>query len=129
MTPRSPVAAILWENWQLSRLEAAQRLAQGIVGASAALILFNADATVAFWILIATHAFFWFSIAKLNGGQFFDGYKPGFPFHLLYSRPVSTASIVGVAMVYDAVSCTALYLVSSAFLRFALGAPLPLFSV
>ena len=129
MTTRSPIVAILWENWRLSRVEAAQRLAQGIVAASAALTFFHADAAVAFWILIATHSFFWFSIAKLNGGQFFDGYKPGFPFYLLYSRPVPTVTIVGAAMLYDAVSCTALYLVSSAFLRFAFGPPLPLFSV
>jgi hypothetical protein len=129
MTRRSPIVAMLWENWRLSRVEAAQRLAQGIVAASAALTLFDADATMAFWILIATHAFFWFSIAKLNGGRFMDGYKPGFPLYLLYSRPVPTVRIVGVAMVYDAVSCTAFYLVSAAFLRFAFGPPLPLFSV
>jgi len=129
MTMRSPIVAMLWENWRLSRNEAAQRLAQGIVAASAALTFFDADATIAFWILIATHAFFWFSIAKLNGGRFMDGYKPGFPLYLLYSRPVPTVTIVGVAMVYDAVSCTAFYLVSAAFLRFAFGPPLPLFSM
>ena len=129
MTMRSPIVAMLWENWRLSRNEAAQRLAQGIVAASAALTFFDADATIAFWILIATHAFFWFSIAKLNGGRFMDGYKPGFPLYLLYSRPVPTVTIVGVAMVYDAVSCTAFYLVSAAFLRFAFGPALPLFSM
>ena len=43
-----------------------------------------------------------------------DGYKPGFPLYLLYTRPVPTVVFVGVAMAYDALSCVALYLVSAA---------------
>jgi hypothetical protein len=125
----SAVVALLWENWRLSRVEAAQRLAIGLVAASAVLALSDNGATVAFWILIAMHAFLYFSIAKLNGGRFMDGYKPGFQLHLLYTRPVPTAVFVGVGMAYDALSCTALYLVSAALLRFAFDEPLPLFSV
>ena len=49
MTTRSPIVAILWENWRLSRVEAAQRLAQGIVAASAALTFFHADAATIPW--------------------------------------------------------------------------------
>ncbi len=125
----SPVLAIVWENWRLTRLEAAQRLALGIVAGSAALVLLgDAGATVAFWILIVLHGFFYFSIAKLNGGRFADGYKPGFPLYLLYTRPVSTATFVGVAMAYDALTCAALYVASVALLGFAFGQPLPLFS-
>ncbi len=45
------------------------------------------------------------------------------------TRPVSTVTFVGVAMVYDAVSSAVLYLVSAALLGFAFGQPLPLFSV
>ena len=33
----SPVLAMLWENWRLTRVEAAQRLVQGIVLAAAVL--------------------------------------------------------------------------------------------
>ena len=34
MKLRSPVAAILWETWRVTRVEAAWRLAFGIVGDS-----------------------------------------------------------------------------------------------
>jgi hypothetical protein len=120
---------MLWEHWQLTRVEAAQRLGLGLVAGSAALVLFDdAGATIAFWILIALHGFFYFSIAKLNGGRFMDGYKPGFPLYLLYTRPVSTIAIVGVGMTYDAISCAALYVVSAAVLGFAFDQPLPLLS-
>ncbi len=127
---RSPVLAMLWENWQVTRVEAAQRLGLGLVAGSAALILLDAGAPVAFWILIVLHGMcVWFSTLKLNGGRFMDGYKPGFPFYLLYTRPVPTVVLVGVAMAYDAISCMALYLGSAAFLGFAFGQPLALFSV
>jgi len=125
----SPIAAMLWENWQLTRVEAGLRLGLGLVGASAAIVLFDSGATIAFWILIAMHAWFWFSIAKLNGGRFMDGYKPGFPLYLLYTRPVPTVVFVGVAMVYDAVTCVLLYVASAALVGFAFGKPLPLLSV
>jgi len=129
MNLRSPILAMLWENWRLTRVEAALRVGLGIVAGSGALVLFEDGATFAFWILIAIHAVFWLSIAKLNGGRFMDGYKPGFPLYLLYTRPVPTVVFVGVAMAYDAISCVALYLASAALLGFAFGQPLPLFSV
>lgn len=130
MRLRSPIIAMLWENWRLSRVEAAQRLALGLVAASLALVLNSRNGTsIALWILIAAHGFFWFSISKLNGGRFVDGYKPGFPLYLLYTRPVRTAVFVGVTVAYDAVSCAALYLVSAAFLGFAFDKPFPLLSV
>lgn len=129
MNLRSPLVAMLWENWQLSRVEAGQRFALGLVAGGGALALFDNGATIAFWILVAVHVFFWFSISKLNGGRFSDGYKPGFPLYLLFSRPVPTSTFVAVAMVYDALSCTALYLVSAALLSFVFDKPLPVFSM
>jgi len=127
---RSPIVAMLWENWRLTRVEAALRFALGIVAGSAALLMSGAGATVAFWILITLHGMcVWFSILKLNGGKFMDGYKPGFPFYLLYARPVPTVVFVGATMAYDAISCAALYLLSAALLEFAFRQPLPLFSV
>lgn len=129
MKLRSAISAMLWENWQVSRIEAAQRVALGIVAGSAALAFLDSGQNVAFWILIAIHSMIWFSIAKLNGGRFMDGYKPGFPFYLLFTRPVPTIVFVGVAMAYDAITCTALYLASAALLGVAFGKSLPLFSV
>jgi hypothetical protein len=129
MNMRSPIVAMLWENWRLTRAEAAQRLALGIVGASAILLLFDAGMTKAFWFLVWLNSVFWLSISKLNGGGLVDGYKPGFPLYLLYPRPVPTAALVGVAMAYDAVSGAVLYLVAAAIVGFAFGQPFPLFPV
>ena len=92
MTMRSPIVAMLWENWRLTRVEAAQRLALGIVAGSAALLLFDNGATLRSGSYLLD-AFFWSSIAKLNGGRFMDGYKPGFPLYLLYTRPVPTVVV------------------------------------
>ncbi len=130
MNGAAPILAMLWENWRLTRIEAAQRLVLGLILGSAALaFLGDKGPSPAFWTLVALHSMIWFSIAKLNGGRFADGYKPGFPFHLLYRAPVSTATFVGVAMAYDAITCTALYLVSAALLGFAFEKSLPLFSM
>ena len=127
MNTRSPIVAMLWENWRLSRVEAAQRLVLGLLVPSAVLA-FNTDKahSVALWMLIVAHAFFYFSIARLNGGRFMDGYKPGFPLYLLYTRPVPTAVLVGVPMLYDAISCAALYVVSVLIIGFAFGTWFPL---
>ena len=38
---RSPIVAMLWENWRLTRVEAAWRMSLGIVGGAVALILFR----------------------------------------------------------------------------------------
>jgi hypothetical protein len=126
MMVAASIGALLWENWRLTRIEAAQRLGLGILGGSAALLLIGNGTSVAFWILFALNAFFYMSIAKLNGGKFMDGYKPGFPLYLLYTRPVPTSVFVGVAMAYDAISGVASYLVSAAILGYAFGQPFPL---
>jgi hypothetical protein len=127
MNLASPVAAMLWENWRLTRVEAGQRLALGLVAGGGALLLFGVGQ--AFWILVTMHAFFYMSIAKLNGGKFMDGYKPGFPLYLFYTRPVSTATYVGVAMAYDAITAAVMYVASAALLSQVFGQPLPLFSI
>lgn len=126
---RSAVMAMLWENWQLTKVEAAQRLGQGIIGGAAAILLFGGGATLAFWILVSVNAFFWFSIAKLNGGRSLDGYRPGFPLYLLYTRPVRTSVLVGVAMAYDALSAAASYVVSALVLGLVFKQSFPLVSV
>ena len=125
MNSARPIVALLWENWRLTRVEAGLRVGLGIVLGSAALAMSGNGATIALWILFLLHAVFYLSIAKLNGGRFMDGYKPGFPLYLLYTRPVPTAAFVGVAMAYDAISSAAGYLVSAAILGFAFGQQLP----
>lgn len=129
MISSAPITALLWENWRLTRIEAGQRIALGIVIGSTVLAKSGNGAIVALWVLFSLHAVFYLSIAKLNGGRFVDGYKPGFPLYLLYTRPVPTVAFVGVAMGYDAISSAAGYLLSAAILGFAFGQPLPLLPV
>lgn len=129
MSRATPILAMLWENWRLTRVEAVQRFALGIVAGSLALTFSANGAKVAFWILILLHSMIWFSIARLNGGKFTDGYKPGFPFHLWYTKPLSTVTLVSVLLLYDAITCTALYLASAVVLGLVFGQPLPLSSV
>jgi hypothetical protein len=132
MTMRSPVVAMLWENWRLTRTETVWHLALGIVAASAVLVVFAAvapnetakdfGAVIALVLIMMFHSVGWFSINKLN----FE--RPGFPFYLLYTRPVRTAVAVGIAMAYWAVVSAALYLVSALLLRIASGYAFPLFA-
>jgi hypothetical protein len=126
---RSPVLAMVWEHWRLTLGESAWRLSFGLVAGSAALALSGSGATIAVWILLSQHGIFSMSIAKLTGGRFMDGYRPGFPLHLLYTRPVRTRAIVGVAMMYAAVSGAAMYAASAALLGLAFGQALPLLSM
>jgi len=130
MNLRSPLIAMLWEQWRLTRVEAAQRVAFALVVASGALA-FNPDKgeAMAAGILLMAFVMFWFSISRLNGGQMMDGYKPGFPLYLLYARPVTTAQFVLVALLYDALSCLVLYLLCAGVLMFVFGKAMPLFSV
>jgi hypothetical protein len=131
---RSPILAILWENWRLTRLEVAARLAVGVLGASAVLVVFAAaapdhqgiqdfGAAVALVVVVFPHFLGWLSIFGLNGD------RPGFPFSLLYTRPVRTAVLVGVPMVYLTAAAAATYLVSALLLRVTSGYPFPLLPV
>ena len=139
MTMHSPIVAMLWENWRLTRLEAAHRLALGIVGGSAVLVFFAAvaenaasrdvGATITLGVITFITFPLWLSISKPKGGRFLDGYRPGFPLSLLYTRPVRTAVLVGVPMAYLAALAAAVYLVSALVLRWTFGYPFPLLPV
>lgn len=132
VTMLSPVVAMLWEQWRLTRGEIAWRLVLSIAAASAVLMLAsltsseivrNMAAVMALVLLVAPHALGWFSIAMLNRGQ------SGFPLYLLYTRPLRTAVIVGVPMAYLAALPAALYVVSALLLRLLFGHPFPLLPV
>ena len=139
MTLRSPVAAILWETWRVTRVEAAWKLASGIVAALAVLALsatfapadnpkshedvMDLAAAIAMTILVLPLLAPWLSPAALNGS------RPGFPLYLLYTRPVQTAVIVGLPMAYLTAMSSAIYLVSALFLRVTSGYAFPLLPV
>jgi hypothetical protein len=137
MTMRSPVVAILWESWRLTRVEAAWRLALGIVASLAVPVVFGVvaanfvedreavtklGAVVALFLVVLPNLVNWQSVAQLNG------LRPGFPFHLLYPRPVRTAVLVGVPMMYLTVAPTAIYVISALLLRATFGYSFPLLS-
>ena len=93
---RSPGHALLWEIWRVTRVEAAWRLAIGIVGGLAALVLCAAlappddpktfqafkdfGAVIAMILIVLPHFMGWLLLPKLNDG------RPGFPLYLLYTR-------------------------------------------
>jgi len=138
MTLRSPIVAMLWELWRLTRVEIAWKIVLPLGVALAALGLGGAlapsDTPASFPVTDAIAAFAliaivlpqlvpWLSIGKLYGGQ------PGFPFSLAYTRPVRTSVIVGVPMAYVTVVQTAMYLVSAIVLRVTSGYAFPLLPV
>jgi hypothetical protein len=136
---RSPVLAILWETWRLTRVEAAWKLAFGIAGGLAVLALCAAvapadnatrsedimdlGAAAAMILLVLPHITGWFSLARLNGGG------PGFPLYLHYTRPVRTAVIVGLPTVYLTAASWAIYFASALLLRVASGYAFPLLPI
>jgi hypothetical protein len=136
---RSPAVAILWEIWRVTRVEAAWKLALGIVGGLAVLGLGAAFApadnatryerimddcaAIAMILIVLPHVAGWFSLARLNGG------RPGFSLYLQYTRPVRTAVIVGLPMVYLTAVSWAIYLASALLLRVASGYAFPLLPV
>ena len=139
MTMRSPIAAVLWEIWRVTRVEAGWKLACGIVGGLAILALCAAvapagdakkyedimdnGAAIAMILLVLPHLVSWLSLARFNGG------RPGFPLYLLYTRPVRTAVIVGLPMAYLTALSAAVYLGSALLLRVASGYAFPLMPV
>jgi hypothetical protein len=138
---RSPVAALLWESWRLTRVEMVFRMALAIIVGGAPLLVSStagnsgpmtransADgAAAASLFLIACIAMpFWFGIALLKGGRPIDGGAPGFPFTMGYPRPVSTAFLVGVPMTYFALAAAAAYVVPAVVLGAIFGYAFPL---
>ena len=139
MKLHSPVVAMLWELWRLTRTEVAWKLALPIGAGLAALALGAAFgpsddptkyedvndnvAALALTLIVIPHLPGWLSMAKLNGGQ------PGFPFYLVYTRPVRTAVIVGLPMAYLTAMSAAIYLVSALLLRVTSGYAFPLLPV
>jgi hypothetical protein len=124
---------MLWENWRLTRVEAAWKLALTIIGGLTVMVVFAAlapnetirafGAVVALIVIVMPNIMGWFSIPKINGA------RAGFPYSLHYSRPVRTAVLVGVPMAYQVVMPTAMYLAVALLLRVVSGYPFPLLPV
>src|SRR5688572_19361811 len=74
-------------------------------------------------LIVVPHVMGWFSLTMLTAGM------PGFPLHLLYTRPIRTAVLVGVPMAYLTIVSAAIYLVSALVLRVTSGYAFPLLPV
>jgi hypothetical protein len=136
---KSPIHAILWETWRVTRVEVAWKLAFGIVSGLAVWVLcaifapagdaqryediMDNGAALAMILLVMPHLAGWISPARLNGG------RPGFAFYLHYIRPVRTAVMVGLPMAYLTAASSAIYLVSALLLRTISGYAFPLLPV
>lgn len=131
MTARSPVVAILWEVFRVTRAEAFWRLALSTLGGALVLAAFAAfapeqddvhpfGAAVALFILILPTLVPWLSLAKLTAG------RPGYPFTLLYTQPLRTPVLVGVQMAYLTAASAAIYIVGALVLRTTSGYAFPL---
>src|SRR5687767_14659161 len=126
MTTRSPIIAILWELWRVTRVEAAWKLALGVVVALAPVIvpavvapsasaeryedIRDSVASFALMPLYLPHLMGWFSVAALSGG------RPGFSLYLHYSRPIGTAVMVGLPTAYLTFLTFAIYLLSASLM-------------
>lgn len=120
---RTPVMAMLWELWRVTRLETAFRMLLTVsLGATLRFVTPEHDrdlvAMVALLLAVLLAAPFWLSIAG-----------PGFPFHLGYVRPVRTWMLVGVPMAYLAGVAAASYLVPVILLGAVFGYTFPLLPV
>jgi len=136
---KSPIHAMLWEIWRVTRGEIAVRLALGIVGGLLVLAWCAVSATsenakgaenikdfgaaIALVLLVVPHFIGWAFLARLNGGRL------GFPLYLHFTRPVRTVVVVGLLMAYLVAVPTAIYLASALLLRVISGYPFPLLPV
>ena len=133
MTLRSPVAAMLWELWRVTRAEAAWKLGVGFVVPLTALMVsavFAPDENAKWyqdmtgglaWIgkllVYLPHIMLWVSVAGLNNGRL------GFPLYLHFTRPIRTAVMVGLPMAYLTFVTFAICLVSASVLKATAGYP------
>ena len=141
---RTPIAALLWESWRLTRGEMAFRMALalavgGMILAAARALgrvsggdpaemakLVDFGAVITLFLIAFIAMPFWFGIALLKGGRPSDGGKPGFPFTMGYPRPISTGLLAGVPMTYFAVAAAASYVVPAVVLGALFGYSFPL---
>jgi hypothetical protein len=133
---RTPIAAMLWENWRLTRVEIAFRITSSAILGAAVLVLVDLvvpgpglGATAALFLVALLNFPMSLVIAKLNGGTLLDGGRPGFPFPFGYTRPVRTALLVVVPMAYLGATAAASYVVPVVALGAVFGYDFPLLPV
>ncbi len=123
MSRWSPAAAMLWEQWRLTRRQ---------------LLFFGALAGLSGWALLAGAAdrdrvaylvlmtLLIVAIMALASMCLVAGRATvGFPYTLAFGRPARTSLFVAVPMLYRAAACAAIYAIPAAALRTAYGVPFP----
>ena len=133
---RTPIAAMLWENWRLTRFEIAARMVLSAILGAAVLVFVNLlvpgpalGATATLFLVAFINLPMSLIIAKLNGGTLLDGGRPGFPFRFLYTRPVPTTLLVGVPMAYQGAMAAGSYVVPVVALGAVFGYDFPIVPV
>lgn len=122
--------AMLWELWRTSRFELLVRLAWQVAiifliytataDASAPEIAVVRGVVVLLLAISST-----FSMTWLNALDSED-VNNGFSFRLGFTRPVSTARLVALPMLFSVVVAVSFYLLPAALFRFLMGVPMPL---
>ena len=127
---RSPIAAMLWENWRLTRVEAAQRLGLGIVAGLSrnAHVRQRRDRCVLDPLMLSTPLLLCPLPSSMAAGSW-TGTSPAFRSIFFTHVRSRRLSFVGVAMAYDAITNVAMYLRIRGLLMLVFGQPLPLLSV
>jgi hypothetical protein len=134
---RSPSRAILWEIWRVTRVEISWRLsfciATGLIAvASFAAIAANSGnpesaeargAALALVAIVMPNCLGWIFLGRLNKG------RAGYPFPLLYTRPVSTFSLVALQFGYLTAVQVAIFLIAACILKWVTGYPFPFLPV
>ena len=130
--PVGPVHAMMWELWRISRLELLFRILSPAILWSYIFWLLGPQQNIGEAPLLTIPVFMLTVVTSLFSGLWmntFDNTNNGFNFYLGFSRPIRTAMLVTIPMVYISCDAALCYFIPIGFLCLAFHVPLPLFSV
>ena len=123
---RTPVRALIWELWRISRWDLIFRAAGGSVFVVAAFWFVQTGRDgiepIAGFTLLVLAGTSVFSGTWMEG---FENRQTGFYFHLGYSRPISTRLLVVIPMAYIACTSALSFLIPTTLLRLLFEVPFP----
>lgn len=126
MTVWTPVAAMAWEAWRLSRRGLAVSIVLSSIGGGALLASPMSREQAGSLVLQLVVV-----VAYMGGARWPASVdeRKGFTFSLGYTRPVVTWTLVAVPLSFVAASAAVAYLVPAALFRGLFGVPFPLLPV
>ena len=133
---RTPLQAMLWELWRLSRLELLGRISYPCALILAAFLfssgVFDFSIGEGWYVIRAIVILLLSSTSVLSVKMFnaFDNLQQGgFCFHLGYARPTSTTQLVVVPMLYIVVTVVACFVLPALFFCLLMDTSLPLVGI